>query len=226
MITVSMDDNYSSCSKWSYVISFMYALRKIGEYVTLEDCKELCLRANAINDPHLFGIAFEHYIHTMARTKMPIPLKIWEYDPIKSKSLEYKDLTISCNTTNYLLAGETEDQIKQIIASKLGSIDYWHPFSSFLKTINSVAKLQYRKKSIYGLLQITKSKTNSIDVGYLDEVCTSLSPKMYIAVVPDKAMSDQFQLIPLRPETKIPLYVAYLDDSFFEQFGIMEDKTA
>jgi len=86
MITVSMDDldNYSSCSKWSYVISSVYALRKIGEYVTLEDCKELCRRSNAINDPHLFGIAFETHIHTMARTKMPIHLKIWEYNPIKS----------------------------------------------------------------------------------------------------------------------------------------------
>jgi len=111
------------------------------------------LRANAINDSCLFGIAFKNYIHTMARTKMPIPLKIWKYDPTKSNILEYKDLTISCNTTNYLLTGENEDQIKQIIASKLGSIDYWHACSIFLETIHSVSKLKYRNKSVYGLLQ-------------------------------------------------------------------------
>jgi len=186
----------------------------------------LCKIADAINDYGLLGIGFENYIHTMARKELPISLKIREYNPAKSNVLEYESLTIHCKMTNYLLAGESEDECKQIIANKLGSIDYWHPCSGSLKTINCVAKLEYGKEPVFGLLQITQWKRHDIDVEYLDEVCTSLSPKIYIAVVPNKASSDQFQLTPAHPNTKIPLHVAYLDDSFFEQFGIMEDDSA
>jgi len=224
-LTVSTDDldNYEGCGKWRYVISSMYALRKIGAYVTIEYYKGLCTIANEINDYGLFGIAFENYIHTMARNNSDIKLKIREYDPAKSKILKYESLTIHCRTTKYLLAGGSEDECKKIIASKLDSIDYWHPCSCSLKMIDCVAKLEYGKELVFGLLKITQSKRHNIDVEYLDTISTSFSPKIYITVVPNKASSDQFRLNPASPDTKIPLYVAYVEDSFFEKFGAMKD---
>jgi len=216
-------DNYSSCSKWSYVISSLYALRKIGGYVTIEYYKGLCTTANAINDYGLFKIAFENYIHTMARNKSRIPLRIRKYDREKLDIHKYKSLTVDCRKADYLLAGETEDECKQILASKLGSVGYWHPCSRSLKTLDCVAKLTYKRKKLCGLLQITKSKRHNIDVNYLAEISANLSPKIYIVVVPNKEISDQFRLSPAEPVTPIPLYVAYLQDSFFEVFTDMED---
>jgi len=124
------------------------------------------------------------------------------------------------------LKAKSEDECKQIIASKLGSVGYWHPCSRSLKTIDCVAKLEYEKNSVFGLLQITKSKRHDIDAKYLDTISKKLSPKIYIAVVPNKYVCDEFRLDPANPDTKIPLYVAYVEDSFFEQFAVMEDKSA
>jgi len=85
------------------------------------------------------------------------------------------------------------------------------------------SKLEYGDETVFGLLQITSSKSHSINAEYLATVSTSLSPNIYIAVVPNKASSDQFQLNPTDPDTEIPLYVAYLEDSFFEKFGNVKD---
>jgi hypothetical protein len=52
---------------------------------------------------------------------------------------------------------------------------------------------------------------------YLDTISASLFPKMYIAVVSNKASSEQFRLNPVNPNIRIPLYVAYLEDNFFEK---------
>jgi len=124
------------------------------------------------------------------------------------------------------LKAKSEDECKQIIASKLGSVGYWHPCSHSLKTVDCVAKLEYKEKSVFGLLQITKSKSHNIDAKYLDTISKELSSKIYIAVVPNKYVCDKLRLNPAKPDTKIPLYVAYLEDSFFEQFAVMEDKSA
>jgi hypothetical protein len=183
------------------------------------------MKANRINDYGLFGIAFENYIHTMARNESPIPLKIREYDRIKSKDIhKYDKLTFQITKSKYLLKGESEDECKEIMASQLNSIDYWHPCSRSLKTIDCVAKLKYKKKNVFGLLQITKSMKHDINAEYLETITSKLSSTMYIAVVPNKASSDQFRLNPANPYTKIPLYVAYLDDIFFAKFPIMENE--
>jgi hypothetical protein len=142
MVTVSTESrvNYNDSVKWSYVICFMYALRKFGEYVTVDYYKDLCTKAFAINDYGLFGIAFENYVHTMTRKELPIPLKIRKYDRVKTKDIhKYDSLIIQTRTSNYLLKGESEDECKQIIVSDLGSIDCWHPCSLSLKTIDCVA---------------------------------------------------------------------------------------
>jgi len=228
MVTVSTDNlnHFSDCSKWSYVICSRYALRKIGEYVTIEYYKDLCTTANAINDNGLFGIAFENYIHTMARNNLPISLNMQKYDSDKLDIHEYKSLIIDrrdTKYTEYLLEGKSEDECKQIIAKELGSAGYWRPCIRFLKTIDCVAKLEYGNKTVFGLLQITKSKCHNIDAKYLDTISEKLTPKVYIAVVPNKYVCDKFRLNPVDPKTEIPLYVAYLEDIFFEKFGNVKD---
>jgi len=123
-----------------------------------------------------------------------------------------------------LFEGESEAECRDIIANKLGSVDfdYWHPSFRSLDTIDCVAKLQYNNESVYGLLQMTVSKRHKLKVANLATFSANLSPTMYIAVVPNKATSDKFKFRfkPVRSDTKVPLHVAYLDDSFFESFGV------
>ncbi|KAG9398889.1 hypothetical protein AC1031_014197 [Aphanomyces cochlioides] len=206
--------NYHHPGKWSYVICSGFALRKLGERVTLEYYKDLCHKAYMINDFGLFGIAFENCFHAMAREKKSIQLKVREYD--STKAHEYSVVTFTSD--KHLLKGRDQAEFENVMEAWPSDLDYWYPESRSLKTIDSIAKIGGE----YLLLQLTRSKTHSIDTEYLQTIADCFPPNSsiaYIAVVPNKAICDEFRLRPANPVTPIPLRVAYVDDDFFNKFG-------
>ncbi|CAK4099634.1 unnamed protein product [Aphanomyces euteiches] len=207
--------NYNRPGKWSYVICSGFALRKLGKRVTLEYYKDLCHKAYMINDFGLFGIAFENYFHAMAREKQSIQLKVREYDSNKAHGHEYSVRTFTSD--KHLLKGKDQAEFENVMKAWPSDLDYWYPESRSLKTIDSIAKIGGE----YLLLQLTRSKTHSIDTGYLKTISKCFPPNSsiaYMAVVPNKAICDEFRLSPADPVKQIPLRVAYVDDDFFN-FG-------
>ena len=132
MVTLDSSDmkNYTDSGEWSYVICSGYALRKIGEYVTLEYYKDLCHKAYTINDFGLFGIAFENYFHAMAREKKIIELKVRQYDRIKAHHHEYLVKTLKCN--EHLFKGKIQAEFENLMSTWPSSLDYWYPESRSL----------------------------------------------------------------------------------------------
>ncbi|KAH9119678.1 hypothetical protein AeMF1_007776 [Aphanomyces euteiches] len=207
--------NYNDPSQWSYVICSGFALRKLGERVTLEYYKDLCHKAYMIHDFGLFGIAFENYFHAMAREKQSIQLKVREYDSNKAHGHEYSVRTFTSD--KHLLKGKDQAEFENLLKTWPSELDYWYPESRSLKTIDSIAKIGGE----YLLLQLTRSKTHSIDTEYLETISKCFPPNSsiaYMAVVPNKAICDEFRLSPADPVKQIPLRVAYVDDDFFN-FG-------
>ncbi|KAH9160572.1 hypothetical protein LEN26_001800 [Aphanomyces euteiches] len=214
MATLDTSDlsNYNRPGKWSYVVCSGFALRKLGDRVTREYYKDLCHKAYMIHDVGLFGIAFENYFHAMAREKQSIQLKVREYDSTKLR--EYSVLTFT--SAKHLLKGKDQTDFEILLKTWPSELDYWYPDSRC--PIDSIAKLDGE----YLLLQLTRSTTHSIDTEYLETISKCFPPNSsiaYMAVVPNKAICDEFRLRPADPVKQIPLRVAYVDDGFFTKFG-------
>ncbi|CAK4620263.1 unnamed protein product [Aphanomyces euteiches] len=167
--------NYNDPSQWSYVICSGFALRKLGERVTLEYYKDLCHKAYMIHDFGLFGIAFENYFHAMAREKQSIQLKVREYDSNKEHGHEYSVRTFTSD--KHLLKGKDQAEFENVMKAWPSDLDYWYPESRSLKTIDSIAKIGGE----YLLLQLTRSKTHSIDTEYLETISKCFPPNSSIA---------------------------------------------
>ncbi|GMF17769.1 unnamed protein product [Phytophthora fragariaefolia] len=123
-------------------------------------------------------------------------------------------------SNSYLIKGDSQAECERVIQHWPDTVDYWYPSSRSLTTIDCVALLEINGHDEFGLLQITRSKIHKIDPEYLDKISKWLSPHRphrYIAVVPNKDICDEFRLDKADPDTVVPLYVAYVDDRFFEQ---------
>jgi hypothetical protein len=207
--------NYMDPGEWSYFICSDYALRKLGERVTLGYYKDLCRKAHTMNDFGLFGIAFENCFHAMAREKTNIKLMVREYDRTKAQAHEHVYSEKAFQSGKHLLKGKEQAEFDNVMKTWSSGVDYWYPESRSLKTIDSIA----RSDNEFWLLQMTTSKSHSIDQDYLNKISNFLpgpSTVAYIAVVPNKAICDKFRLDPTNPaEINIPLCVAYINDDFF-----------
>ncbi|KAL3672885.1 hypothetical protein V7S43_002187 [Phytophthora oleae] len=204
---------YLDCSKWICVITSEYALRELSNIVKPSYYEELWRKASMLGDDGLKGIAFENYVHTLARDGKTIKLRVRPYDRVKVKQHTYEDLDIEparySNDGND--AAECDAAMKQFACS---SDDYWYPSCHSLETIDSVAKLKIDGQSkVVGLIQITKSDKHTIDskainkyAGFFPNGCR------YMALVLDMKTCDKFRLDPVSPDTEVPLDVAHFKE--------------
>ncbi|DBA02439.1 TPA: hypothetical protein N0F65_008653 [Lagenidium giganteum] len=200
---------YLNCGKWCCVITSEYALRQLGKIVAPSYYEELWSKGRMLADDGLMGIAFENYVHTMARDGQTIKLQVRAYDRKKLKQHTYAALEFKANS--HLYKG-TDAAECEAIMQQLTDVDYWYPCTRCLETIDSVAKLNMGgERNVVGLIQITKSDNHKIDSVALDKYA-KLFPDgaRYIALVPDKETSDKFRLAPADPSTQVPLDVAYI----------------
>nr|QUJ09335.1 crinkler 9 [Plasmopara viticola] len=201
---------YLDCGEWFCVITSEYALRQLGKIVAPSYCEELWSKGRMLGDDGLMEIAFENYVHAMARDGQKLELQVRTYDRIKKNQHTYAALKFEANS--YLYAGTDAAECDSIMQQKLADVDYWYPCTRCLETIDSVAKLNMGgEHNVVGLIQITKSDNHKINLGTLDKY-VKLFPAgaRYIALVPDNETSDKFRLAPADPRTQVPLYVAYV----------------
>ncbi|KAF4031917.1 hypothetical protein GN244_ATG16229 [Phytophthora infestans] len=200
---------YVDCGKWVCGITSRYALRQLGKVVEPSYYEKLWSNARRIGDDALMGIAFENYVHSMARDGKMIELQVRPYDRRKQQQHTYAAAEIQANSHR----NEGRDAVEcEAIMQQLAGVDYWHPIDRCLVTIDSVAKLNWSaERDVVGLIQITKSNHHTIDSVALAKYA-SLFPgcARYIALVPDKETCDRFRLTPADPPTQVPLDVAYI----------------
>ncbi|KAL8023656.1 hypothetical protein Plhal710r2_c006g0029521 [Plasmopara halstedii] len=204
-------NKYMMLRSWCCVITSEYALRQLGKIVEASYYEVLWSKGRMLGDDGLMGIAFENYVHTMARDGKKIELKVRAYDRAKARQHSYVALEFeakSCRNDG-MDAAECDTIMKQLSSS---SDDYWYPSSRSLKTIDSVAKMTMPgQQNVVGLIQITKSDHHKIDSEVLDKYAGFFpNGSRYIALVPDKETCDNFRLAPDDPATKVPLDVAYI----------------
>ncbi|KAG2502335.1 hypothetical protein JM18_009786 [Phytophthora kernoviae] len=207
----SASDEYTTSRSWCCVITSEYALRQLGKIVKASYYEELWSKGRMLGDNGLMGIAFENYVHTMARDGKKIELQVRVYDRVKVRQHTYVALEFeakSCRSDG-MNAAECDTVMKQLSSS---SDDYWYPSSRSLVTIDSVAKLNMGgQHNVVGLIQITKSDHHKIDSKALDKYAGFFpNGSRYIALVPDKETCDEFRLSPADPPTEVPLDVAYI----------------
>jgi hypothetical protein len=200
---------YTMTRSWVCAITSEYALRRLCKIVKPSYYKELWFKGRMLGDDGLMGIAFENYVHTMARNGEEIQLLMRTYDRQKQSQHTYEALQIQANVCRN--QGRSAAECDTIMQQQLDGVDYWYPVDRCLVTIDSVARLNSDGEHIVGLIQITKSETHRIDIEALDRYASRFSEGVrYIALVPDKETSDKFRLRPSDPETQVPLYVAYI----------------
>jgi hypothetical protein len=211
--------NYRDPCHWSYVICSGFALRKLDNHLTLGYFKDLCSNAFMMKDVGLMETAFENCFHAIVREKKEVHLKVLDYEKVKNNTLEYLDDTFQCK--NHLPKGEKEADFEQVMRAWPWKLDYWYSQSRTSQTIDSIVKICDE----FWLLQLTTLKTHSIDTEYLKNISKRLGSKKitYIAIVPNKAICDEFQLIPTDPNTQIPLRIAYVNNDFFETLSSTMD---
>ncbi|KAL8023608.1 putative P-loop containing nucleoside triphosphate hydrolase [Plasmopara halstedii] len=204
-------NKYTTLRSWFCVITSEYALRQLGKIVEASYYEVLWSKGRMLGDDGLMGIAFENYVHTMARDGKKIELQVRAYDRAKARQHSYVALEFeakSCRNDG-MDAAECDTIMNQLSSS---SDDYWYPSSRSLKTIDSVAKMTMPgQQNVVGLIQITKSDHHKIDSEVLDKYAGFFpNGSRYIALVPDKETCDNFRLAPADPATKVPLDVAYI----------------
>ncbi|KAF0775934.1 hypothetical protein AaE_000366, partial [Aphanomyces astaci] len=121
--------NYSNPDMWSYAITSMYALGKIGEIVPLGYFKDLCFKAHALNDFGLFGIAFENYVHATAQNNGEIKLWVRDYErqllhQPKNAKLDYSYATTTITTQSCSYRGHTQEQYEAIMREWTTGLEY------------------------------------------------------------------------------------------------------
>ena len=202
---------YQDLTQWICVITSEYALRQLGKIVKPSYYEELYSKGCMLGDEGLKGIAFENYVHTMARDGKKIELKIRPYDRQQVREHTYVALGLEaksiCNDGD--TATECDAAMKRFASS---DDDYWYPSFRYLKTIDCVAKLSMDAHfDTTGLIQITNSATHKIDSNVVNRYAKFFpNASCYIALVPDKQTGDNFRLDPANPPTKVPLMVAYI----------------
>ena len=75
---------YLGCHKWFCAITSQYVLRELGKIVTPSYYEEVLAKSRKLGDDVLMGIAFENYVHTMARDGHTLELQVREYDQKKT----------------------------------------------------------------------------------------------------------------------------------------------
>ncbi|KAE9023485.1 hypothetical protein PR002_g11706 [Phytophthora rubi] len=170
---------------------------------------QLWSNGRKIGDNTLMGIAFEIFVHSMARDGKKIELQVRPYD--RTKQHQHTYAAAELKTNSHRNDGRNAVECEAIM-QQLASVDYWYPIDRGLVTIDSVAKVNYSsEQDAVGLIQITKSDTHKIDDDVIAKYA-SLVPGCvrYIALVPDKETCDKFRLAPANPKTQVPLDVAYI----------------
>jgi Crinkler effector protein N-terminal domain len=183
---------YLDCGEWFSVITSEYALRKLGNIVTPSYYKILWSKSRMLGDDVLMGIAFENYVHTMARDGQTLKLQVRDYDRIKSKD-KHTYSTLEFKANSYLFDGNDAEAC-DVIMQRLKEVEYWYPYMRTFKSIDSVGKrnINGEHKEV-ALFQITKSDNHKIDSVALDRYADMFSEGVkYIALVPDKETSDKF----------------------------------
>ncbi|KAG1710158.1 hypothetical protein DVH05_017164 [Phytophthora capsici] len=204
-------DKYMFCDYWVCVITSEYTLRQLSKIVEPSYYQDLWEHANQLGDDGLMGIAFENYVHTLARDGKKIMLRVRTYGREKEKEAHtYEDLDIEPK----LCRNDAKDTAECDAAMKrfaTSSDDYWYPSCRALETIDCVARLDMDGQSnVVLLIQITKSNSHSIASKAINKYARFFSNRcVYIALVPDKQTCDAFRLAPVIPATEVPLKVAY-----------------
>ncbi|KAE9248621.1 hypothetical protein PF004_g3771 [Phytophthora fragariae] len=195
---------------WVYVITSEYALRQLGNIVKPSYYEELWSKGCMLGDDGLMDIAFENYVHTLARNGMKIELRVRAYDRVKARHHTYDSLQFeakSCRNDG-IDATECDAAIKRLASS---SDEYWYPSRRSLETIDCVAKLNMGgQPNMVGLIKITKSDTHTVSKAVDKYAGFFPSGSRYVALVPNKETCDKFRFAPASPDTKVPLYVAYI----------------
>ncbi|KAE9023679.1 hypothetical protein PF005_g4456 [Phytophthora fragariae] len=195
---------------WVYVITSEYALRQLGNIVKPSYYEELWSKGCMLGDDGLMDIAFENYMHTLARNGMKIELRVRAYDRVKARHHTYDSLQFeakSCRNDG-IDATECDAAIKRLASS---SDEYWYPSRRSLETIDCVAKLNMGgQPNMVGLIKITKSDTHTVSKAVDKYAGFFPSGSRYVALVPNKETCDKFRFAPASPDTKVPLYVAYI----------------
>ncbi|KAG2796310.1 hypothetical protein PC129_g17036 [Phytophthora cactorum] len=203
--------SYLSDRHWICVITSEYALRQLGKIVKPSYYEELWSKGRMLGDDGLMGIAFENYVHTLARDGKKIELQVRAYDRVKARQHTYVALEFEAKAcrNDGIDATECDAAMKRLASS---SDDYWYPSRRSLDTIDSVAKLNMGgQPNMVGLIQITKSDKHTIDSNAVDKYAGFFpNGSRYIALVPNKETCDKFRLAPASPDTKVPLDVAYI----------------
>jgi len=200
---------YGMVRSWFCVITSEYALRQLGKIVEPTYYEELWSKGHMLGDDGLMGIAFENFVHAMARDGKTMELQVRPYDRLKQKQHTYS--AVEFTAKSYRNEGINAAECG-ILMRQLSGVDYWYPVDRCLVTIDSVAKLNMSgQQGVVGLIQITKSDNHKIDPEALDRYA-DLFPggAEYVALVPDKETSDKFRLSPADPPTQVPLHVAYI----------------
>ena len=204
---------YLSGKHWICVITSEYALRKLGYYVKPSYCEKLWSYGRMLKDDGLMGMAFENYVHALARDGKKIELQLRAYDRVKARQHSYVAFDLEAKLYRNDDYSSDEVDMKRLASS---SGNYWYPFRCCLKTIDSVAKLNIRGQlNTIGLIQITTSNKHTIDSIVVDNYASFFSNSRYIALVPNKEICDNFRLVPANPTTKVPLDVAYITTRSF-----------
>ncbi|KAI9990667.1 hypothetical protein PInf_018224 [Phytophthora infestans] len=76
---------YVDCGEWVCGITSQYALRQLGKAVQPSYYEKLWSNARKIGDDALMEIAFENYVHSMARDGKKIELQVRSYDRRKQQ---------------------------------------------------------------------------------------------------------------------------------------------
>ncbi|ETI55173.1 hypothetical protein F443_02136 [Phytophthora nicotianae P1569] len=91
-------DKYKLSSSWVSAITSEYALRQLGKIITPSYYEKLWSKGRVLGDDALMGIAFENYVHAMARVSKEIELQVSEYDRTKQHEHTYAPLELKAST--------------------------------------------------------------------------------------------------------------------------------
>ncbi|KAL8005704.1 hypothetical protein Plhal703r1_c07g0039721 [Plasmopara halstedii] len=110
---------YMFSNTWICKITSEYALRQLGTIVQPSFYEVLWSKGRMLGDDGLMGIAFENYVHTMARNGKKIEMQVRAYDRAKAREHTYVALELeskSCRNDE-MDAAECDAVMKQLSSS-------------------------------------------------------------------------------------------------------------
>ncbi|KAJ8525437.1 hypothetical protein ON010_g15677 [Phytophthora cinnamomi] len=115
---------YVNCGKWVCGITSQYALLQLGKVVELSYYEKLWSNGRKIGDDALMGIAFENYVHSMARDGKKIELLVRPYDRRKQQQHTYTAAEFKANSHR----NEGRSAVEcEALMQQLAGVDYWYP---------------------------------------------------------------------------------------------------